>query len=69
MLDERKVGEHLDLNNIICIIYLGYDATSIIGKIFIVTETGKYFMTVHDKPEANLGIIRIAGDSKTAELL
>ena len=37
LLDENEVAEYLDLNNVIRIIPLGFDATSIIGKIFIVT--------------------------------
>ncbi len=67
--DLRIVGECLDLNNIIRTIPLGFDATSIIGKIFIVTGTGKYFKNVDGDPETNLGIVRIASDGQTAELL
>ena len=69
LLDEAEVGEYLDLNNVIRTIPLGFDATSIIGKIFIVTGTGKYFKNVDGDPETNLGIVRIAADGKTAELL
>ena len=69
MLDEKEVGEYLDLNNVIRTIPLGFDATPIIGKIFIVTGTGKYFKNVNDDPETNLGIVRIAADGQTAELL
>lgn len=39
------------------------------GKIFIVTGTGKYFKNVDADPETNLGIVRIAADGQTAELL
>lgn len=46
-----------------------FDATELIGKIFIVTGTGKYFKNVKPDPENNLGIIRIAKDGTTAELL
>ena len=65
LLDEAEVGEYLDLNNVIRTIPLGFDATSIIGKIFIVTGTGKYFKNVDGDPETNLGIVRIAADGKT----
>ena len=44
-------------------------AESLIGKIFIVTGTGKYFKNILPDPETNLGIIRIAKDGTTAELL
>ncbi|MBQ9986513.1 MAG: rhamnulose-1-phosphate aldolase [Oscillospiraceae bacterium] len=69
MLDEAEVAEYLDLGNVIRTIPTGFDATPLIGKIFIVTGTGKYFKNVEDDPENNLGIIRIAKDGTTTELL
>ncbi len=69
MLEEDEVAEYLDLNNVQRTIPTGFDATALIGKIFIVTGTGKYFKNVQDDPENNLGIIRIAKDGTTAELL
>ena len=69
MLEEDEVAEYLDLNNVLRTIPTGFDATALIGKIFIVTGTGKYFKNVQDDPENNLGIIRIAKDGTTAELL
>ncbi len=69
MLEEEIVAEYLDLNNVIRTIPTGFDATGLIGKIFIVTGTGKYFKNVEVDPETNLGIIRIANDGTTAELL
>lgn len=69
MLDENQVAEYLDLNKVIRTIPTGFEAKSLIGKIFIVTGTGKYFKNVKEDPENNLGIIRIAKDGTTAELL
>ena len=69
LLNEAEVAEYLDLNRVIRTIPTGFDATALIGKIFIVTGTGKYFKNVTDDPETNLGIIRIAQDGTTAELL
>jgi rhamnulose-1-phosphate aldolase len=69
MLDEKEVGEYLDLANVIRTIPTGFDAKELIGKIFIVTGTGKYFKNIESDPENNLGIIRIAEDGVTAELL
>ena len=43
MLDESKVAEYLNLNNVIRTIHLGFDAKAVTGKIFIVTGTGKVF--------------------------
>lgn len=69
MLDEKEVGEYLDLTKVIRTIPTGFDAKPLIGKIFIVTGTGKYFKNIQFDPENNLGIIRIAEDGTTAELL
>ena len=69
MLEKDEVAEYLDLSYVIRTIPTGFDATELIGKIFIVTGTGKYFKNVEFDPETNLGIIRIAEDGTTAELL
>lgn len=50
LLDTEEVREYLDLNKVIRTIPLGFDATDIIGKIFIVTGTGKYFKNVDIRP-------------------
>jgi rhamnulose-1-phosphate aldolase len=69
MLDENEVAQYLDLTNIIRTIPTGFDAKVLAGRIFLVTGTGKYFKNVEVDPETNLGIIRIAPDGVTAELL
>lgn len=69
LLDEKEVCEYLDLTKVIRTIPTGFDAAPLVGKIFIVTGTGKYFKNVYSDPENNLGIIRIAKDGTTAELL
>lgn len=69
LLDEKEVGEYLDLNHVIRTIPTGFDATALIGKSFIVTGTGKYFKNVEFDPETNLGVVRIGKDGTTAELL
>lgn len=66
LLDEKEVAEYLDLNNVLRTIPLAgvneaeFDVTPLLGRIFIVTGTGKYFKNVEDDPETNLGIVRIA---------
>ena len=69
LLDEGEVAKYLDLKKVIRTIPIGFDAKELAGKIFLVTGTGKYFKNVEDDPENNLGIIRIAPDGATAELL
>lgn len=69
MLNEEDVAEYLDLSRVIRTIPTGFDAKPLAGKIFIVTGTGKYFKNISGDPENNLGIVRIAADGTTAELL
>lgn len=69
LLDEAEVAEYLDLSRVLRTIPTGFDAKPLVGKLFIVTGTGKYFKNVERDPENNLGIIRIAADGATAELL
>ena len=56
MLDKKDVAEYLNLDRVIRTIPTGFDATALIGKIFIVTETGKYFKNVTDEPENDLAL-------------
>ncbi len=66
LLEEKEVAEYLDLSKVIRTIPLAgvneaeFDVTPLLGKIFIVTGTAKYFKNVEDDPETNLGIVRIA---------
>lgn len=69
LLDEDEVGEYLDTGAVIRNIPMSFDAAEIVGKIFLVTGTGKYFKNVQYDPEKNLGIIKIANDGKSADLL
>ena len=69
LLDAGEVSEYLDLDNVIRRIDTGFDASALTGRIFLVTGTGKYFKNFEYDPENNLGIIRIASDGTTAELL
>jgi rhamnulose-1-phosphate aldolase len=69
MLDEEEIAQYLDINHVLREIPTGFKADALIGRIFIVTGTGKYFKNVKTDPENNLGIIRIAEDGTTAQLL
>ena len=69
LLSEKDVGEYLDLGHVLRTIPIGFEAKPLAGKYLLVTGTGKYFKNVQDDPETNLGIIRIAADGCTAELL
>ncbi len=69
LLDENEVSEYLDTKKMQYKIPIGFEAKALAGKIFVVTGTGKYFKNVKVDPETNLGIIRIAEDGVTAQLL
>ncbi len=69
MLEEEEVKEYLDINNVLRTIPMGFYAPSLVGKIFIVTGTGKYFKNAQGDPETNVGIFKVAADGETAELL
>jgi len=69
MLDEAEVAQCLDVNNVLREIPIGFTETSLAGKYFLVTGTGKYFKNVQHDPANNLGLFRIAEDGSTALLL
>lgn len=68
LLDEKEAAKYLDLRRVLRKIPLmgvdavNFDVTPLLGKIFLVTGTGKYFKNVKNDPENNLGIVRIVKD-------
>lgn len=50
ILEESEVSKYLDLNKVIRTMPIGFNADSLIGKIFIVTGSGKYFKNVYVPP-------------------
>ncbi len=69
LLDESEVGDYLDTSAVLRSIPTGFKAPELEGKYFLVTGTGKYFKNVQYAPDVNLGIVRIADEGGTAELL
>ena len=69
LLDEKELQDYLDTSAVLRALPTGFDAPELIGCCFLVTGTGKYFKNVQYDPAANLGIVRIAADGRTAELL
>ncbi len=69
ILDEDEVSQYLDLNKTLRVIPMDFDASFLAGRILLVTGTGRYFKNIIDDPEKNLGIIKISGDGRAAELL
>ncbi len=69
LLDKEEIEKYINVKKVIRTIPIGFESPALAGKFFIVTGAGKYFKNVKDDPETNLGVIRIAEDGKTAELL
>ena len=69
LLDEKELQDYLDTSAVLRALPTGFDAPELIGCCFLVTGTSKYFKNVQYDPAANLGIVRIAADGRTAELL
>ena len=69
LLTEEEVSEVLDTNKVVRLIPLGFDATELAGKYFLVSGTGKYFKNFVGDPENNVGVFRISADGQNAELL
>ena len=69
LLDDAEVEDYLDTSAVLRRIPTGFKAPELEGKYFFVTGTGKYFKNVQYAPDVNLGIVRIADEGGTAELL
>lgn len=69
LLDADDAYGYLDADCVKRRLPMGFSAPQLAGRLFLVTGTGKYFKNVEDDPETNLGVIRIAADGCTAELL
>lgn len=69
LLDEAEVSEYLDTTNVLRNIPMDFDGTALKGKYFIVTGSGKYFKNVAKDPANNLGILKVAEDGQSVDLL
>ena len=69
LLDEEDVKPFLDLDKVIREIPMIFDASKLAGRYFIVTGSGKYFKKVINAPAENLGIVRVAANGKSLDLL
>lgn len=69
LLSADEVAPYVDATRVLRALPIGFCEPSLAGMYFLVTGTGKYFKNVQYDPAANLGLIRIAEDGQTAELL
>ena len=69
LLDEAEVKEYVDTAKVLRAIPTGFEAPQMDGRYFLVTSTGSYFKNVQYDLETNLGLVRLSGGGRTAELL
>ncbi len=69
LLREDELIPYLDVHHVLRTVPMSFDASALSGKYFIVTGSGKYFKNVKRDPAENLGIIRIANDGNSYEIL
>ena len=69
MLNDYEVAEYIDVTAVKRTVDAGFLYPQLAGKYFLVTRTGCYFKNIINRPERDLGIIRITPDGAKAELL
>lgn len=69
MLDREEVCPYVDVDRVLRELPTGFDAPELEGKYFLVTGTGKYFKNMRYAPDRDLGLIRLSGGGRTAQLL
>jgi len=69
LLKEEELAPYLDLTHVERHIPIDFEGTELAGQYFIVTGSGKYFKNVYDFPADTLGIIRVAKNGKSVDVL
>lgn len=69
LLTEEEVARYLDLNHVERTFDFGFDVSPLIGKLFLVTGSGKYFKNVKKNIPESIGIIRINSDGHSANII
>ncbi|OJG39078.1 rhamnulose-1-phosphate aldolase [Enterococcus gilvus] len=69
LLSEEEVTPFVDIQNVIRQIPMIFDASALKGRYFLVTGSGKYFKNVEFAPSENIGLVRVAENGKTLDLL
>lgn len=69
LLDEAEVAPYVDAGRVLRELPTGFDAPELDGRYFLVTGTGKYFKNIQYAPERDLGLIRVSGGGRTAQVL
>lgn len=68
LLEESEVSQYEDVAEIKGSYELGFDASAVAGKYFLVTGSGRYFRNVISNPKNDAGLVKISSDGTKAEL-
>ncbi|MBP2655541.1 MAG: Rhamnulose-phosphate aldolase [Firmicutes bacterium] len=69
LVDEAEVKKYIDVTKVKRTLPLEFPVKELAGKYFVVTGTGKYFKNVTLAPDVNLGIIRVAADGMSFDIV
>ncbi|WP_125715311.1 rhamnulose-1-phosphate aldolase [Companilactobacillus kedongensis] len=65
----EELSDYEDVKKIKRNIPIAFDGKDLAGMYFLVTATGRYFKNIIDFPERDLGLVRIAEDGKSVDLM
>ncbi|MCI1859455.1 MAG: rhamnulose-1-phosphate aldolase [Sporolactobacillus sp.] len=68
-LTAEEIAPYEDTNNVLKTIPIDFDGQALAGQYFLVTGTGRYFKNIIDFPERDTGLVRVARDGKSVDLL
>ena len=68
-LTASEVNSYGDVHHIIRNIPIAFDASPLAGTYFLVTGTGRYFKNIIDYPQRDTGLVKIAQDGHSVDLL
>ncbi|MCI1858430.1 MAG: rhamnulose-1-phosphate aldolase [Sporolactobacillus sp.] len=68
-LTAEEIAPYEDTKKVLRNIPISFDGKTLAGKYFLVTGTGRYFKNIIDFPERDTGLVRIANDGKSVDLL
>lgn len=68
-LTDEEVAPYEDVKTVLRTIPINFDGKDLAGMYFLVTGTGRYFKNIIDFPERDAGLVRIAADGKSVDLM
>lgn len=64
-----EVGGYSDCQQVLRNLPIDFDASALKGQLYLVTGTGRYFKNVRDFPARDAGLVRIANDGHSVDIL